>query len=101
MGALTRVLPVLVLTLAFEPIIAESNPSANNVVDLGKISITIDGVSSFFNVISADWMQRFGRISETAVSMRGGGRFYLATKPPTNSSWEPGASCACIIRNVI
>ena len=65
-----------------------SNPEG--VADLGEISVIKDGIQTSFNVIGASWMQRFGRVSKTTVNMRGGGRFYLAGKPPTNATWEPG-----------
>ena len=65
-----------------------SNPEG--VTDLGEINVIENGVKTFFHIIGASWMQRFGQVSKTTVSMHGGGRFYLADKPPTNASWEPG-----------
>ena len=89
------------LALVREPVKVMSNIDAHGVLNLGKVIFTNDGIATSFYVISAEWMRRFGDVSETAVSMRGGGRFYLATKPPTNLTWEPGSwmracvTCAC------
>ena len=84
------------LAIARVSVQATSNPEAEGVVNLGKISVVEDGVATSFYVVSAAWMQPFGRISDTAVTMSGGGRFYLAANPPTNATWEPGVCVVCV-----